>query len=549
METILEKIDAIRDRIDVTYADAKKALEKTNGSVIDAIVDLELKNKKLLEKKSPKKHNDFIKSEKRKLTFLLDNIVEDPSIPQEKKIALIIHSTALLCAIVAVQPIPFADLFVLSPIQLVMVTYLNKAIGNPYKNSEMKEIVSSLLGIVGWGVIAQQLILGDYKTFLPFIAGVTTIPLVYGATYALGKGAVILIESKKRDRTVSDEEIKRVVQAAKEEAKAGMKGISLSSIQKEFSEMYINASAFDKYKGELKEIEEKLRNMGIYNLNNTEEDMLLNSDVSKLYKRRYELIIRRFKYSYKSLAFNSSIYSILALLPPKVLLGEVEKVIGYMNNDITKLEISKPKCDSDFREVSTEFGIFHIIIQGKIIYLQYFEPSEKIKEEMALAGHIDAMNVSETNRIIYNQEIRQFLEKSLRSAKKEIDIISPWANFYVMNSLKTDFQSAIKRGVTIKIVYGIGAFNSDNKSNGDKRNEKTEKVMNVFYSYFKESNRFKIKRDNTHCKLLICDNSYYIQGSFNFLSYDGNGDRNEMAQYSQDKELLTILRNEHFAFD
>jgi nucleoid DNA-binding protein len=239
----------------------------------------------------------------------------------------------------------------------------------------------------------------------------------------------------------------------------------------------------------------------------------------------------------------------LALLPPKTLLGEVEKVIGQMNVDITKLEVSKPKMDSNFREVSTEFGIFHIIIQGKIIYLQYFEPSEKLKEVMVLAEYIDAMNVSETNQILCDKNIRLILEETLKTAKHEVDIVSPWANYWVMNSLEGYFKAAIKRGVTIKILYGIGNFNSNNESTADTRNIRTDKVINQFYLKFEESNRFKIHKDNTHIKLLICDDSYYVQGSFNFLSYDGNGDRKELAQYSEDKKLLSELRETYFAFD
>jgi len=44
----------------------------------------------------------------------LDNIADDCSVPQEKRIQRIIHATSLTCAIVAIQPFPFADLFVLT---------------------------------------------------------------------------------------------------------------------------------------------------------------------------------------------------------------------------------------------------------------------------------------------------------------------------------------------------------------------------------------------------------------------------------------------------
>ena len=45
MEITLEMIDAVRERTGADYAEAKEALEKTDGSVVDAIVLLEKKSK------------------------------------------------------------------------------------------------------------------------------------------------------------------------------------------------------------------------------------------------------------------------------------------------------------------------------------------------------------------------------------------------------------------------------------------------------------------------------------------------------------------------
>ncbi len=42
-EITLDKIDAIRDRTGVTYREAKEALERTGGNIVDALIDLEAK--------------------------------------------------------------------------------------------------------------------------------------------------------------------------------------------------------------------------------------------------------------------------------------------------------------------------------------------------------------------------------------------------------------------------------------------------------------------------------------------------------------------------
>ena len=44
-EITLEKIDIIRERTDATYADAKEALEFCEGNVVDALINIEEKQK------------------------------------------------------------------------------------------------------------------------------------------------------------------------------------------------------------------------------------------------------------------------------------------------------------------------------------------------------------------------------------------------------------------------------------------------------------------------------------------------------------------------
>lgn len=41
MEITLEKIELVKDRTGVTYAEAKQALEEADGSVVDAIIAIE----------------------------------------------------------------------------------------------------------------------------------------------------------------------------------------------------------------------------------------------------------------------------------------------------------------------------------------------------------------------------------------------------------------------------------------------------------------------------------------------------------------------------
>lgn len=151
-----------------------------------------------------------IQKKEQSLNELLNSIIEDPSIPETKKLDVIIHLTALTCAVVAVQPIPFADLFILSPIQVVMVIAMSRVLGNPVGKNGAGEIIASIVGVVGWGVLAQQVVLGLYKT---------VIPLVYGATTGLGYGAKAILEARKNDQKITDAEIKKIQEQAAKQAK------------------------------------------------------------------------------------------------------------------------------------------------------------------------------------------------------------------------------------------------------------------------------------------------------------------------------------------
>ncbi len=584
-EITLEKIDIIRQRTKASYSMAYEALQLNDGNVIKALIFLEGESNTLNKRNvsasdsidivddayrskvrsnntvsinpkldSGKKGSAEVENQKNKLTFILNSIIEDPSIPQDKKASLIIHATSLTCAIIAVQPIPFADLFVLSPIQLVMVTYLNKAMGNPYEKSKLNEILASLLGIVGWGMIAQHLILGAYKTFVPYIAGVTTIPMVYAATWALGIGAKVLIEAKKDDRHVGDTELKRLVNKAKEEAKKGS-AFTISNLKSEIETLTINAKEFQKYKQEFATIEAKLSEIGIYDLNKPIEDIISNTNIGDIYNKKYNLISKRFKDKYRNLEIDDLIISILIFIPEEKFLGEVEKVISQVNDDITKLSISK-SVNSTIVEVEADFGIIYVIDDGLKMYVQHIELIDELRDSTVLMDYIDTIRTTRNRKLLRNSEIRDIFVDTIVSADTEIDIISPWADPKVLTPLRDKLQDAINRGVTIKIVYGIGNFKSSNKKKNISKEElkaiTTEKVLKQYEAEFSSTKRFKIYKGNTHIKLLICDNKYYVLGSYNYLSfkgdYSGYDVRSEIAEYSESADLLKKLRREFFSF-
>ena len=120
------------------------------------------------------------------LKFVKDNTyrINNLKIPPDEKVEKLLLRFSAICAAVAIQPIPFADIFVLTPIQLYMGKLIGEARG--YKFT-LSQIYKEILALIGLAFLAQQTAIGLYKTVLPFLGAITTIPLVFILTYTIGK--------------------------------------------------------------------------------------------------------------------------------------------------------------------------------------------------------------------------------------------------------------------------------------------------------------------------------------------------------------------------
>ena len=131
-------------------------------------------------------------------------------ITNEQKVSRITHIACATCAGVAIQPIPFADIFVLTPIQAYFASRIAAIRGVPVSESDASDWVKEIIGIVGMAIIAQQIAIGIWKMVTFGLGGVLTIPLVYGLTYAVMKVADAYFSAKARNEKLSEEQIKKV---------------------------------------------------------------------------------------------------------------------------------------------------------------------------------------------------------------------------------------------------------------------------------------------------------------------------------------------------
>jgi uncharacterized protein (DUF697 family) len=161
----------------------------------------------------------LIEEAKEKLSSEVLNIENRIDLTDDQKVIRICTVFSTTCAAVAVQPIPFADIFVLTPIQAFMGKKIADIRGFDISEAGAKEIFKEIAGLVGLGFLSQQLVIGAYKTVLPFISGVTTIPLVFGLTYGMGKVMDYYFEKKIKGEKVDPEIIRSIFKKAKSEGK------------------------------------------------------------------------------------------------------------------------------------------------------------------------------------------------------------------------------------------------------------------------------------------------------------------------------------------
>lgn len=135
----------------------------------------------------------------------------------EEKVSRITHMTCAACAGVAVQPIPFADIFILTPIQAYMGSRIAAIRGVPVSESEASTIIKEILGVIGMGFMAQQIAIGIWKTLIPGAGGFMTIPIVYGLTYAIMRVMDAYFRAKAANRKLTPDEIKNIWKNAKSE--------------------------------------------------------------------------------------------------------------------------------------------------------------------------------------------------------------------------------------------------------------------------------------------------------------------------------------------
>ncbi len=143
------------------------------------------------------------------------NLDVDPAQTPEQNAEEVIRSAALLAGAIAVEPLPFADLLLITPLQAKMVLHIGKIYGFEVTAARAREIAQELGATVAYGIAARQVMRGIAKLALPVIGGLLTAPAVYGWTYALGRTSEAYFQRRRDGQPFSKPQQIEVAQEAR----------------------------------------------------------------------------------------------------------------------------------------------------------------------------------------------------------------------------------------------------------------------------------------------------------------------------------------------
>ncbi len=135
---------------------------------------------------------------------------DDPRLSEAARVQRVIFLTAAVCAGIAIQPLPFADMLVYTPVQAFMAMIIGNIKGFPVSKKQAEDIIKELGGMVGLGLLAHHGIASLAKLGLPAAGGLIAAPLVFASTYAMGAIAEYYFDQKRAGRPVFVDEVKKV---------------------------------------------------------------------------------------------------------------------------------------------------------------------------------------------------------------------------------------------------------------------------------------------------------------------------------------------------
>lgn len=151
-----------------------------------------------------------------------------------------------------------------------------------------------------------------------------------------------------------------------------------------------------------------------------------------------------------------------------------------------------------------------------------------------------------TLKTILCHEHPKILKDALQNARKRLLIISPWIRHQVVNrEFLSLLEAALNRKVQVYIGYGIDKESPKNSHEKPAITNQAKADLDRLSSRYK--NFHFVYVGNTHRKSLVCDDTFSVTTSFNWLSFKGDigKPRDERGQLIQKKHYVDL----HFEED
>ena len=210
------------------------------------------------------------------------------------------------------------------------------------------------------------------------------------------------------------------------------------------------------------------------------------------------------------------------------------------DEDKQKILILDNKYETDIENTSK----FNKLLRDNVISIAsekseaYKDNIKKLKEKEVIK--IEEIKIDESV-LIKSEEHPKYFRYVLDNSKRSIFINSPWINNRVLGKYKENIEKALERKVKIFISYGM-----KKRSKSDKEPIDKEALIYLHELKNKYKDLFTLKETNDHSKILISDDNFAIVGSFNWLSYGGDGGRRETSSININKEYIAQLKKLYF---
>ena len=223
--------------------------------------------------------------------------------------------------------------------------------------------------------------------------------------------------------------------------------------------------------------------------------------------------------------------------------------------DIERINREIDEADADLEEAKADYETAEDE-QAR----EAFEPIVREKESISTdRRHVAATREKELSeqsggqiRLIKTEEHRELLLRAIREATSELTLVSAWITPRAFdNQVCTMLASAIRRGVTVRIGWGLGTTRRGGERERNSAGGRTalEQLENLVPQ--EELHRLVVRRAETHEKYIICDDLFCAWGSFNWLSYRGERDegyRRESSFYTERTEDIAMWQNNSATF-